>query len=290
MPRAKANGIEIEYETIGDAAARPLLLVMGLGCQLTNWPDEFCAGLAERGFYVIRYDNRDVGLSDYIDQGPQPDMGAVFSGDYSSVPYRIADMAADAVGLLDALGIPAAHIAGVSMGGMIVQQIAIDFPERVLSLASIMSMPGDGESGKPTRAALEALIAPVPGDLAGAVEAGVRTWRTIGSPDYPAPEEELRARLAAAHARAPRRDGFTRQFAAIQASPDRTEGLRGVRVPTVVVHGAADQLIAPSGAEATAAAVPGAELVLLPGMGHDLPRELWPAITDAIVRTADRAS
>jgi pimeloyl-ACP methyl ester carboxylesterase len=282
MPRAKTNGIEIEYETIGDPAGEPTLLVGGLGCQLLDWRLEFCELLAERGRYVIRFDNRDIGLSGFIDGGPEPDMAAVMSGDHSTVPYLIADMAADAAGLLDALGIRSAHIAGFSMGGMIVQQLAIDFPAKVRSLTSIMSSPGDGVTGKPTRPALEALLTPVPEDREAAVATQIGTWRTIGSPEYPQTDAELRARIEAGFARSPRRDGFARQFAAIQASPDRTPGLREVRVPTLVLHGEADPLIKPSGGEATAAAVPGAQLRLFPGMGHDFPRPLWPAFIEAM--------
>jgi pimeloyl-ACP methyl ester carboxylesterase len=290
MPRAKANGVELEYQALGDPQDPTLLLVMGLGAQLITWPAGFCELLAARGFHVVRYDNRDSGLSTYLDTVPQPDLGAVFRGDHSTVPYLLADMAVDAVGLLDALGVEQAHIVGASMGGMIVQQAAIDHPGRILSLCSIMSRPGDGVSGNSTPEAGALLLAERPADREAAIEAGVRTARAVGSPDYPPAEPVLRAMVTAAYDRCHRADGFARQFAAILASPDRTPGLREVTVPTLVIHGAADPLVEPSGGEATAAAVPGSELLLVPGMGHNLPEPLWPLLVDAITANAGKAS
>ncbi len=290
MPRIKANGIELEYETFGDPKDPTLLLVMGLGAQLLGWRAGLCEQFAARGFHVVRYDNRDSGLSEFLDQGPQPDLRAIIGGDPSSAPYLVRDLALDAVGLLDALGIERAHIAGASMGGMIAQQVAIDHPERLLSLCSIMSRTGDGTSGEATPEAGALLLAPRAEGRENAIEAGIRTWRVLGSPDYPEADATLRDFVTANYDRSSRTDGFGRQLAAILASPDRTPGLGGVTLPTLVVHGAADPLIHPSGGEATARAVPGAELLLLPGMGHNLPEPLWPLIADAVAANAAKAA
>ncbi|QMU67229.1 alpha/beta fold hydrolase [Streptacidiphilus sp. P02-A3a] len=290
MPRTEANGIELEYETFGDPRQPTLLLVAGLGSQLLSWRSGLCAHFAAHGFHVVRYDNRDSGLSTFLDRGPKPDLRAIVRGDPGSAPYLIADLARDAVGLLDALGVDRAHVAGASMGGMIAQQLAIDHPGRLRSLCSIMSRPGDGVSGAGTREAEAQLSTPRPADRAGAIEAGMGVWRVIGSPGYPEDEAGLRAHVAETYDRSHRVDGFGRQLAAILASPDRTAGLRGVTAPTLVLHGMADPLIDRSGGEATARAVPGAELLLLPGMGHDLPEPLWPDIADAVAANAAQAS
>ncbi|WP_410539513.1 alpha/beta fold hydrolase [Streptomyces sp. KL2] len=289
MPRALSNGMELEYDTFGDPDGPVLLLIMGLGAQMTAWHPEFCRTLADRGFHVVRYDNRDCGLSTFLDDCPPPDIRAVLAGDTSTAPYRIADMARDAAGLLDALGVDAAHVAGASMGGMIAQQFAIDHPSRVRSLCSIMSTTGDRSVGRGAPEALAALAAPPPRNRREAGERGVRSFSVIGSPGYPATPEELRERAEAAYDRSPRSDGFARQYAAILASPDRTPHLRAVTAPALVVHGADDPLIDRSGGEATAAAIPGAELLVVPGMGHDLPEQLWPLLADAIARNAARA-
>ncbi|MEU4096458.1 alpha/beta fold hydrolase [Streptomyces sp. NPDC026673] len=292
MPRVKSNGLELEYDTFGSPGDPALLLVMGLGAQMTLWRPEFCSALADRGFFVVRYDNRDAGLSTGLDGHPLPDIRAVLSGDTSGVPYLLADMAEDAVGLLDALDIRAAHVVGASMGGMIAQQLVIDHPDRVLSLCSIMSTTGDRSVGRASAEAIAAMPGSngVPPTREAVIDEGVRRAAVIGSPDYPPAPEELRERVTAAYDRAYRPEGYMRQYAAILASPDRTPGLRSVAVPTVVVHGERDPLIDPSGGRATAAAVPGGELLLIPGMGHDLPEQVWPAILDAIARNATRAS
>ena len=290
MPRTQANGIELEYETFGDPQHPTLLLVSGLGSQLLGWRSGLCERLAARGFHVVRYDNRDIGLSTFLDQGPQPDLGAIVRGDPSSAPYLLSDLARDAIGLLDALGVARAHIAGVSMGGMVAQQLAIDHPGRLLSLCSIMSRPGDGSSGTGTPEAEARLRSPRPPDREAAIKAGILTWWVIGSPDYPEDEASLRAHVAQNYDRSSRTDGIGRQLAAVIASPDRTPGLRGVTVPTLVLHGTADPLIHHSGGEATAKAVPGAELLLLPGMGHNLPEPLWPVIVTAMAANAAKAA
>jgi pimeloyl-ACP methyl ester carboxylesterase len=290
MATAPANGIEIEYDTFGDAGDPPVLLIMGLSAQLIDWPEDFCELLAGRGYRVIRFDNRDAGLSAGMDDSGLPDMAAVFAGDVRTVPYRLADMAADAAGLLDALGIEAAHVAGLSMGGMIAQQLTLDFPERVRSLCSIMSTTGRRSVGEATPEGAAVLRRPAAKTRDEAVAGAVETARVLASPAFPAEEDEVLARAAAKVDRAYRPAGTARQYAAILASGDRTARLAGVRVPAVVIHGEQDPLIGVSGGRATAAAIPGAELVVVPGMGHDLPRAVWPQVVDAIDRTARRAA
>ncbi|WP_037602061.1 alpha/beta fold hydrolase [Streptacidiphilus rugosus] len=286
MPRAHVHELELEYETFGDPARPTLLLIMGLGAQLTAWDERLCRQLADHGFHVVRFDNRDSGLSSHLDAGPQPDLGAVLGGDPASAPYLIADLARDAVGLLDVLGVERAHVVGASMGGMIAQQMAIDSPERVLSLCSIMSRPGDPATGLSTPEATRMLLRPRAIGREAVIESGMAASRVIGSPDYPRDDEELRAYVSATYDRSSRADGFARQLTAILASPDRTPGLKNVGVPTLVVHGEADPLVDVSGGHATAAAVPDAKLLTLPGMGHDLPRALWPRIIPAIAANA----
>jgi pimeloyl-ACP methyl ester carboxylesterase len=218
-----------------------------------------------------------------------PELVAVLSGDRKGVPYLLADLADDAAGLLAGLGIRAAHVVGVSMGGMIAQELAIRHPAAVLSLCSIMSTTGAHDVGQPTAAALAALTAPPGADRAAAIERGLLTWRVLESPAYPRTDDELRATSAAAYDRANHPAGSARQLGAILSSPDRTEQLRTLSVPTQVIHGEADPLIDVSGARATAAAVPDARLLLVPGMGHDLPEPLWDTYIEAIVANAQRA-
>jgi pimeloyl-ACP methyl ester carboxylesterase len=287
MPRASTNGIEVEYEVFGDEAHPPLLLVMGLGAQMIAWEDPFCTQLAGRGFRVIRFDNRDVGLSTKTD-GPLPDIMACFSGDASSANYRLEDMADDAAGLLDVLGIEAAHVVGASMGGMIAQTLAIRHPARVLSLCSIMSTTGDPSVGAPTPEAMQELLRPVSTTKEEYLEASVRSSRVIGSTGFPFDEARARARAEVHFDRCYHPMGVARQLAAILASGDRTAALAGVEVPTVVIHGDADPLVTPTGGEATANAVPGAEHVVIEGMGHDLPEGAWPRIFDAIITNTNK--
>lgn len=289
MPYAPTNGIQLYYETHGEPGGRPMLLVMGLGAQMTLWEPDFCEMLAREGFYVIRFDNRDVGLSTKIEGGPQPDLAKALAGDHSTASYTLWDMADDAVGLLDHLGIERAHIAGASMGGMIVQCIAIRHPERVRSMTSIMSTTGNPNVGQPQPEAMAALLAPPPERREEAIEQGLRTWTTIGSPAYPADPAELRARIAADYDRCFYPEGTVRQLVAILATGDRTEGLARVRVPTLVIHGEADPLVTLTGGQATAEAIPGARLLTFPGMGHDLPRALWPEFVRAIAELAREA-
>jgi pimeloyl-ACP methyl ester carboxylesterase len=288
VPNVHANGIDIEYLTDGDPADRPLLLVMGLGAQLITWPQGFVDELTERGFFVIRFDNRDSGLSTKLEGTPE--ITALFTGDTASAPYLIEDMADDAAGLLTELGLPKVHVVGASLGGMITQALAIHHEDRFLSVCSIMSTTGDRSVGAPTGEAITALLRPIATSREEAIEASVAGSEVIGSPGYPVDESVLRARAAAAYDRSYCPEGTARQLAAILASPDRTAGLHGVRLPFLVLHGEADPLVTPSGGEATAAAVPDAKLITYPGMGHDLPEALWTDVIDAIEANAELAA
>ncbi len=286
---APANGIEIVYQSFGDPADPTMLLLMGLGVQMLGWDEDLCELLAGRGFQVVRFDNRDVGRSTRMEGGLRVDLMAAFAGDLSSVGYTLSDMADDTAGLLDHLGVERAHLVGASQGGMIAQTLAIERPQRVLSLTSIMSMTGDPSVGQPHPEALPALLTRPPAGREGFVDFVVRAWGVIGSPGFDADEEALRERARASYDRGIHPDGTARQLVAVLASGDRTEALRRLEVPTLVIHGTDDPLIDVSGGEATAKAIPGAELVLIEGMGHDLPRALWPRFVDLIVANAERA-
>lgn len=288
MPKVHANGIDIEYVTDGDPAEQPLLLVMGLGAQLTTWPQGFVDVLCKRGYFVIRFDNRDSGLSTKFEGTPE--ITALFGGDTTSAPYLIEHMADDAAGLLTELGIAKAHVVGASLGGMITQALAVHHQDRFLSACSIMSTTGDRAVGAPTGEAISALLRPIATTREEAVEASVAGSKVIGSPAYPVDEQVLRTRAAAAYDRSYCPEGTARQLAAILASPDRTEGLRTVEIPFLVLHGEADPLVTLSGGQATAAAVPGAKLITYPGMGHDLPEILWDEIAEAIAANAELAT
>jgi pimeloyl-ACP methyl ester carboxylesterase len=280
--------VDIAYERFGEPELPPVLLVMGLGTQMLGWPDGFCVALAARGVHVIRFDNRDIGLSTHLTDAPAPDVGAALLGDTSSASYTMSDMAADLAGLLDALGLDTAHLVGASMGGMIAQTVAIEYPHRVRSLTSIMSTTGDPSVGQPTREALAALLSPPAATRAEAIERTVSILRVIGSPKFDLDEAELRWRTGLAYDRANDPVGVARQLVAIAASGDRTVALRSVSVPTLVLHGADDPLVNVSGGEATARAIPGAELVVFEGMGHHLPRELWAEIARRIGELVQR--
>jgi pimeloyl-ACP methyl ester carboxylesterase len=287
--RAHVGDIEIAYETFGEPGDPPLLLVMGLATQMIGWPDDFCRGLAERGLFVVRFDNRDIGLSTHLDDAGAPDIMSVLGGDPSGVAYALTDLADDTVGLLDALGLDSVHLVGASMGGMIAQLVALQHPERVRSLTSIMSTTGDPSVGAPAEAALAVLLAPPATEREGAVQRVVDTYRVIGSPGFEFDEPTLRERAGLSFDRAYDPAGVARQLAAVLTTADRTRDLTSISVPTLVVHGSEDTLVDVSGGRATAAAIPGADLMVVDGMGHDLPREVWPQIIERIGALIDRA-
>ncbi|MCU1670480.1 MAG: Pimeloyl-ACP methyl ester carboxylesterase [Blastococcus sp.] len=289
IQQTRVGDIELAYETFGNPADVPVLLVMGLATQMIGWPDDFCRGLAGEGLFVVRFDNRDIGLSTHLDAAGAPDVMTVLGGDASSVPYGLADLADDTVGLLDALGLESAHVVGASMGGMVAQLVAIRYPERVRSLTSIMSTTGDPSVGAPAEAALALLLTPPATDRDGAVQRTVDTYRVIGSPGFEFDEAGLRDRAGLSFDRAYDPAGVARQLAAILTTQDRTTDLAKVSVPTLVIHGEQDALVNVSGGRATAAAVPGSELLVIDGMGHDLPRALWPQLTERIVGLIRRA-
>ena len=286
---AGPSGIDIAYERFGDHDAPPVLLVMGLATQMLGWHEDFCSALVARGLHVIRFDNRDVGLSTHLHDAREPDVMAALSGDTSSASYTLSDMAGDSVGLLNALGLDSAHIVGASMGGMIAQTIAIEHPSCVRSLTSIMSTTGDPTVGQATQEALGALLAAPATSRQEAVDRAVSIFRVIGSPGFELDEPELREWAGLAYDRADDPLGVARQLLAIIASGDRTASLRSLHVPTLVLHGADDPLVNVSGGRATADAIPDAELLIFDGMGHDLPRALWPEITSRIGDVVQRA-
>ena len=283
------TGVELAYETAGDPADPPVLLVMGLGFQLIHWDDEFVAGLVRRGHFVVRYDNRDAGESTHLHDAPMPDLMAAFGGDLSSASYSLMDMADDAAGLLEALGLASAHVVGISLGGMIAQELTLRHPDRVRSLTSIMSTTGDRTVGAASPQALGVIMRPPAQDREQAAEMSLESFRIWASPAFPREDEFIRDRSRRAFDRGFDPVGVSRQLLAVQAGGDRTARLADVRVPTLVVHGDADTLVDLSGGKATAAAVPGAELVVIAGMGHDLPPGVWDQVCDAIAALAARA-
>ena len=292
MPTADNDGVAIEYDTIGEPGNPAMLLVMGFATQLTAWDPGFCQLLVDRGHQVVRFDNRDCGLS-HKTEGAPPNLmsimlaaasGAAITDD---VPYTLSDMAADGMAVLDDLGIEQAHVVGASMGGMIAQQMAIEHPDRVRSLTSIMSTTGNPAVGQGSQEALGALLSPAPDSRDEAIERGVRIGSIVAGPQFD--EAEARIRIGEAFDRSYYPAGAPFQLAAIAKTGDRTENLQQLGVPTLVVHGTADTLVAPSGGEATAAAIPGARLLTFDDMGHDLPKNRWAEITDAIADLADEA-
>ncbi len=289
MNTAKVGPVELVYETIGNPSDPSLLLVMGLGMQLIHWDVELCERFAERGFHVIRFDNRDAGLSTKI-EAPVPNVMRLMAGLPAKVPYLLTDMAADTLGLLDHLGIERAHVVGASMGGMIAQQMAIEAPERVLSLASMMSTTGDRFVGTPKLRVWSVLTRRAPSDRDAYVAYFARVFRMIGSPAYRPDDERVRRRAAASYDRCHAPAATARQLGAILASGSRTAALRELDVPAVVIHGESDPLIPLRAGIATANAIPNAELIKIPGMGHDMPEALWPTFVDAIARNAERAA
>jgi pimeloyl-ACP methyl ester carboxylesterase len=283
----RANAVQIEYEAIGPRDGEPMVLIMGLAMQLTAWPDQFCQGLAARGFRVIRFDNRDAGLSTKM-----PSIGwlattALLAGATLRMPvrppYGLPDMASDVVGLMDALDIERAHIVGASMGGMIGQIVAVEYPERVKSLVSLMSTSGDPTLPGPAPRVLQGLLRPRPlRDPERGIAQTADFLRLIGSPGFPADEAELRVKILRAIRRSYRPDGWARQLLAIQSARSRAQALRRIRAPTLVMHGADDPVIPVAAGRQTAARIPGARLRIIPGWGHDLPDALLPRLVAEI--------
>ena len=295
MPKVHANGIDIEHQWVGGADAAPLVLINGLGEQLIRWSPALLERLAGRGYRVLIFDNRDAGLSTHLD-GAVVDVGAVTAayaaGKPVETPYNLDDMARDTVGLMDALGLARAHIVGVSMGGMIAQELAALAPERVASLTSIMSTTGNRDVPPPTPEAAAVLFGPRPNprdDRQAFADNGVKIWRILAGPIYPPDEAEVRARVLASADRAWDPAGFARQICAVYASGDRRAALRTITTPTVVVHGDQDPLVNVAGGRDTVSNIESAELRIIAGMGHDLPPPLWDQVLDAIDRAAARA-
>jgi pimeloyl-ACP methyl ester carboxylesterase len=286
---ANVGDIEICYETFGSREDPALLLVMGLGTQMIAWPEGLCRRLAERGFFVIRYDNRDAGRSTHLRQHRPPTIKQLLLRDKRAAKYSLADMADDGIGLLDHLGIERAHVVGASMGGMIAQTMAVRHPDRVLSLASIMSNTGHRWKGTPGLRIYPIFIRRPASNREGAVESFVSVFKLIGSPGFPFDEDEMRKAAELSYDRGYDAAGTGRQLAAILAAGDRTEELRRITAPTVVIHGTKDKMVRPSGGRATAAAIPGATLVWIDGMGHDLPPGAWDRMIEAIVENTRRA-
>jgi pimeloyl-ACP methyl ester carboxylesterase len=294
MPRVKSNGIEIEYDTFGSRGDEPLLLIMGLGSQMVLWHEEFCAALAGRGHFVVRFDNRDIGRSTWLEHFGVPNIPellmAVLQGDAAAAPYAIDDMADDTIGLLDALELEQAHVCGVSMGGMIAQTMALRRPERLKSMTSIMSTTGDRDLPPPRPEAMMALAQPPADSLEGVLERALMINRAIGSPGFTIDPDEIRARARLQYERGYNPAGMARQFAAVLSQSGRRERLAGVDLPALVIHGTDDPLVPVECGEATAAAIPGAARVLIEGMGHDLPRAVWPTIIDSLSDLTGRAA
>ncbi|MBV9659607.1 MAG: alpha/beta hydrolase [Acidimicrobiales bacterium] len=291
MPQVHANGIDLEYDERGDPSEPAILLIMGLSAQMTAWDDRFVGELAGRGFRVIRFDNRDIGLSTWFDEAGVPDPVEVLAtGRMPEPAYTISDMADDAAALLDALGVDRAHIVGASMGGMIAQTFAIAYPDRTLTLTSIMSTTGNPAVGQPKEGVPEELfLSPAPANADEAADAGVRTWKLIGSSGFEFDEDRIRGLARASYERALHPEGVIRQGLAVLLQPDRTEALAQLTVPTLVIHGEVDGLVDVSGGRATAEAIPGSELWTIPGMGHDLPPVLFAEVADRIAALAGRA-
>ena len=294
MPKAKANNIELEYDTFGDPSSKPLLLVMGLGAQMIRWQEELCMMFVDKGFYVIRFDNRDVGLSTKFEEAGVPNIMKEFmarqKGKSISPPYAVEDMADDAVGLLDALNIEKAHICGASMGGMIVQIIAFRHPTRVLSLTSIMSTTGNPNLPQAKPEAMQVLLKPTPTGREAYIEESVKHWRILYGSGFPYPEDQVHELAAALYDRSFYPQGMARQLFAILGAENRVSKLGSINVPTLVIHGSEDPLVPVEGGRETAASIPGAELIIIEGMGHSLPPEIWPQVVGAIAKNADKAN
>lgn len=291
---ARANGVDLCYEIFGDASAEPIILIMGLGAQMIHWDDEFCRQLAARGFRVIRFDNRDIGKSSHLSGGKRLTAMELLKLRFLKIPvqatYRLRDMAEDTIGLMDVLGIRSAHVVGLSMGGMIAQEIAILFPQRVRSLTSIMSTTGNPKVPPATREAMAILMAPPPTTREEFFVRFAQTWKVLRVGSFPEDEALDQARAERTFARGLNPAGVGRQLRAILASGSRKERLHTVKAPTLVIHGTVDPLVHPMGGKDTAASISGAKLLMIEGMGHALPIPMWPQIIDAIDRHAHAAS
>ena len=291
---ARTNGIELCYEIFGDRAAEPMVLIMGLGAQMIHWDDDFCRQLAARGFRVIRFDNRDIGKSSHLSGGKRLTAVEMLKLRFLRIPvqapYKLRDMAEDTVGLMDVLGIKSAHLVGASMGGMIAQEIAISFPQRVSSLTSIMSTTGNPRLPQASREAMAILMAPPPATRDEFLDRFVKTWKVLRVGSFPEDEALDLGRGKRTYERGLNPAGAGRQLRAILASGSRKERLHAVRAPTLVIHGTVDPLVRPEGGKDTAASIPGAKLLMIPGMGHALPLPFWPQIIDAIDEHAHAAS
>jgi pimeloyl-ACP methyl ester carboxylesterase len=294
MPSVAANGIQIEYETFGDSSGRPLLLIIGLGGQMIHWDSDLCKDLAVRGHYVIRFDNRDVGLSTKFEEAGIPNLpemfGKLLRGEKVQPPYTLDDMANDAVALLDALNIPKAHVCGMSMGGMIAQTIAIRHSARVLSLISIYSTTGNPHVPQPPPEIISLLTTPPPHERQAFIDHMLRVFKTISGPGFPPDEAWTRKIMGESYDRSFYPEGMARQLVAILTQGNRSPALSSVKIPALVIHGTSDPLVSVEGGKDTARAIPGAELMLIEGMGHDLPHGgAWPRIAEAIAKHTQKA-
>jgi pimeloyl-ACP methyl ester carboxylesterase len=287
---ASANGLRLCYQTFGDPAQPPMVLIMGMGAQMVGWDEEFCEMLAARGFWVIRFDNRDAGRSTHFHHAGMPDVASALTRAWMrlpvTAPYLLDDMASDVAGLMDALHIEKAHLVGASMGGGIAQVLAIRRPQRVLSLTSIMSTTGDPALPSPQPSAMAAVFKPPPNDVRSYVAQYVQMWKVLRAGEFPEEEARDRARAARNHARGLNPGGAARQLVAILASGSRRQALRSVVAPTMVIHGDADPLVPLAAGEDTARHIPGADLLVLEGMGHAMPMRFWPRIVEGIVQVA----
>jgi pimeloyl-ACP methyl ester carboxylesterase len=296
MPQADVNGIQIEYETFGNSSSPPVLLIIGFACQLIHWQKEFCMKLSDQGFYVIRYDNRDSGLSTKINtlgmKAAVEKIGALFMGEKVQVPYGIQDMADDAAGLLDFLDIQQAHICGMSMGGYIAQTFAINNPGRILSLSSIYSGPGNRKDFKPTQEAMDSMMTPVPEERGAYIEYIVKHFKLISGTGIPFDETFLRNLAGRSYDRSFCPEGGARQYLAIMSQKDRTSDLGKLNTPTLIIHGDEDPLVPLAAGKATAGAIPNAELKIIKGMGHALPnlKAYWSDILDAVKNHMEKAA
>jgi pimeloyl-ACP methyl ester carboxylesterase len=286
---ARVGDVELCYETFGDRADPALLLVMGLGTQMIGWADDFCLELAGRGFFVIRYDNRDSGRSTHFDGTPAPKVRELVTRKFGNLAYTLDDMADDGIGLLDELGVAKAHVVGASMGGMIAQIMAVRHPDRVLSLTSIMSTTGARHVGNPAMKVYPFFLGRPPRDKEAYIERIEKLFGIIGSPGFERDDDYLREAAALSYERDPSPAGTPRQLAAILDAGNRTKDVRRIKAPTLVIHGKKDKMLSRTGGKATARAISGAKLMLVDGMGHDLPRGAWKRIFDAIAENAARA-